>query len=107
MTQLRLFSKENNTTKISVALIGIAMLFVVLFSAVFVSVESIHDCDGNDCPICAVIMQCENNLEQLGVGITGLAIAFFAVVLFASLYEVSYDIILYSTPVSKMVRMNN
>lgn len=99
--------KKNCVNRISIAVMGFAMLFVVLFSAVFVSVETFHDCDGNDCPICACLQQCEKNLEQLGGGLTGLLIGLVAVTLFASIIEASYDIILHSTPVSQMVRMNN
>ncbi len=89
------------------AIIGILMLFVMLFSAFYISAETDHDCTGEDCPICACIQQCENTLHQIGDGIASSAaviipFAFLLVSIFhlASLFP-------QETLVSRKVRMNN
>ncbi|WP_035777984.1 hypothetical protein [Butyrivibrio sp. AE3004] len=98
---------KNSIKNLLVAYTAFAMLFVVLFSAVFVSVESFHDCDGDRCPVCALISQCENNLSQLGDGLAVLYMAFLAVLLLGAILVLKDIVLVYSTPVSSMVRMND
>ena len=98
---------KNTIRKMIVAYVAFAMLFVVLFSAVFVTVEAFHDCDGDSCPICNLIQQCENNLNQLGDGSTPIYLAFLAVLLVAAVLSLEENVLVYSTPVSSMVRMND
>ncbi|WP_051206104.1 hypothetical protein [Butyrivibrio sp. FC2001] len=102
-----LSNNKNSIKKLLVAYTAFAMLFVVLFSAVFVSVESFHDCDGESCPVCAMIQQCENNLSQLGDGLVALYMAFLAVLLLGTVLILKDIVLVYSTPVSSMVRMND
>ena len=92
---------------ILIAYIAFAMLFVVLFSAVFVTVEAFHDCDGDSCPICTLIQQCENNLNQLGDGSAPIYMTFLTVLLVAAVISLKENVLVYSTPVSSMVRMND
>ncbi len=35
------------------------LVFSLLFSTVYIAVESDHDCSGEDCPICFSLVQCE------------------------------------------------
>ncbi|SDB08080.1 MULTISPECIES: hypothetical protein [unclassified Butyrivibrio] len=100
-------NQKNRIRNLIVAYFAFAMLFVVLFSAVFVSVETFHNCDGDSCPVCALLQQCENNLNQLGDGSANLYAAFLAVILFVAILELKDNVLVYSTPVSSMVRMND
>ncbi len=99
--------KRNNAINSLVAVLGMAMLVVMLFSAVFVASETMHDCQGDECPVCAMIHQCENNLNQLG----GMAVPFAALITVVFILFVgmlNFDIFhIYSTLVSNMVRMND
>ncbi len=98
---------ENRIRNFLLGYTAFAMLLVVLFSAVFVSVETFHDCDGDSCPVCALIQQCENNLSQLGDGSVPLYMAFLTVLLLGTVLLLKDNILVYSTPVSSMVRMND
>ena len=103
----RFLGKRNSMMETLVAVLGIAMLVVVLFSAVFVAAETFHDCQGDECPVCEILQQCENNLNQLGSGIIPLAVAIIAAFyLFAGVSDTGVFRI-FSTPVSNMVRLNN
>ena len=93
--------------RISAGIMGILMLFIMLFSAFFIAAEADHDCTGEDCPICACIGQCENILHQIGSGIASctaviisIVFLFVSVNLFASIFP-------QETLVSRKVRMNN
>ncbi len=35
------------------------LVFSLLFSTIYIAVESGHDCSGEDCPICFSLVQCE------------------------------------------------
>lgn len=58
---------------------------VVLGSAIFISVESDHQCVGENCSICEVIHHCENLLKTTGVNVVPVMqhLSFVAVVLLA------------------------
>lgn len=93
--------------RIAAGIMGILMLFIMLFSAFYIAAEADHDCTGEDCPICACIQQCENTLHQIGDGITSQAAVIIpfvfllvSIFLFASLFP-------QETLVSRKVRLNN
>ena len=47
----------------------VASLFLcafLLISSCFVALEAGHDCEGEDCPVCACILQFENTLRHMG-----------------------------------------
>ncbi|MBR5712262.1 MAG: hypothetical protein IKX54_01570 [Lachnospiraceae bacterium] len=89
------------------SILGILMLVVLLFSALYIAHEMDHDCEGEDCPVCSIIRQCESVIRrgcgaapvQVWVAIPmliGLAAAALFVCVTAS-----------ETPVARKVRMNN
>ncbi|WP_026659967.1 hypothetical protein [Butyrivibrio sp. AC2005] len=90
-----------------IALLGVAIAFVVLFSAIFVSLETFHSCDGDNCPICEMLQLCEKTINQLSDG--HIAVSFFAHLIFLLIAGVILprDIFTRSTPVTEMVRMND
>jgi hypothetical protein len=87
--------------------LGMLALLSMLFSVCLVCVETHHHCHGEDCPICACINQCRENLRHLS---GGLIPAVFCLALFMTVLKISMLFIALSaneTPVSLKVRLNN
>ena len=83
------------------------MLILLLVSAVYVIAEADHECAGEDCPVCACIRQCENNLGLLRDG-TARHTAFcalYALILLPLLFAVRTVHTDVMRP--KLVRLNN
>ncbi len=38
------------------ALIALLVLSVILFAFVYIAAEALHDCEGEDCPVCSAVM---------------------------------------------------
>lgn len=85
----------------------IIVFFVVVLSTFYIAHEYHHDCDGDECPICILIEQCENTLKQIKDGISS-GFRFIMPLFFVMtqlLYCVTY--IISETLVSNKIRMNN
>ena len=54
---------------IAAGILTVVLLAVVLVSSFYIAEEADHDCEGEDCPICETIRQCEALLHQVGLGI--------------------------------------
>lgn len=87
--------------------IAALVLVIVLFSAVYLTVESHHDCSGEGCPVCAALAQCEHQIRQIG-GAVVVAALVVTVSLFGapSVFSTNSNISL-TTPVKQKVRMNH
>ncbi|WP_155988360.1 hypothetical protein [Oribacterium sp. P6A1] len=96
-----------NSNKIIAAIMGIMMLAVVLVSASYVAVEAVHDCTGEDCPICACINQCENTLRQVGGGVELRFVSVFPVFFILIMAVPAAVSLTAETPVSRKIRLNN
>ena len=48
-------------------LLAAVLAVVMLSSAIYIAVETNHDCSGEDCAICRQISICENLLKTLGL----------------------------------------
>lgn len=60
------------------ALLAVAVIFVVLFSAFFIAENANHYCVGDDCSICSQVTVCENVLRTIGsAAVTALVAVFF------------------------------
>ncbi len=93
--------------KIAAGVMATMMLVIVLLSAAFIAAESDHDCCGDDCPICACLELCENNICHISGGAVQAAIIVPIVfICYISFFFVSY-IYRRETPVSRKVRLNN
>ncbi len=99
--------KNSKMMDLMIAAVGAAVAFVVLFSAIFITLETFHDCDGENCPICEMLQLCEENIDQLCDGSLFIAIVAPIMLLLAGSISVSLDVFLRPTPVTNMVRMNN
>ncbi|MCR5356677.1 MAG: hypothetical protein K6E63_04655 [Lachnospiraceae bacterium] len=93
--------------KIASGIISIMVLVVVLFSSVYIAKESDHVCHDEDCPVCACLHQCEDMLHQLSSGFTGLIMVAVAFAVFAVPVLIPAFDLLYETPVSRKVRLND
>ncbi|MCR5060383.1 MAG: hypothetical protein K6A80_05035 [Saccharofermentans sp.] len=93
--------------KIMAGIMGILMLFIVLFSAFYIIAEADHDCDGEDCPVCTCIQQCVNTLHQTDDGMPRQAAVIVSVVLLSVSVVIPVLVIPLETPVSSKVRLND
>ncbi len=85
----------------------IVMLSVVLFSSIYIVHEMNHHCSGEDCPICAVIQMCENNLHRIGTGPAIQTVLMMPVFILLLSCQFTGCVLLKETPVSYKVRLNN
>lgn len=57
----------NKSIRRSALFLAVAMLFLSLFSFIFIAAESEHDCTGEHCSVCCQIRDCENTLKTAAV----------------------------------------
>ncbi|MBR5419884.1 MAG: hypothetical protein IK115_01905 [Lachnospiraceae bacterium] len=87
--------------------LGLTALFALLLSSFLITLENHHHCHGEDCPICACIQQCRDNLRQLGDTLLPSVVCFvlFTAVLSAAFSDTAP--VLQDSLVSRKVRMDN
>ena len=93
--------------RIAAGIMGILMLFIILFSAFYIAAEADHDCTVEDCPICACVQQCENTLHQMGDGIASCAAVIIPIVFLLVFIFLFAPLFSQETLVSRKVRLNN
>lgn len=82
-------------------------LFITFASLFYIVKEVKHNCTGEDCPICANIHQAEQNLRNLGSGLTaGFAIRLIPVFIVA-LAGIQFVLVFCKSLVSQKVRLND
>lgn len=91
--------------KFRVSMIGMIMLFAVLFSSFYIASEADHDCMGSDCPVCGFVQQCENTLHSFGGDASDLSSAGISVVILIVFFLFLFFLIR-KTPVSNKERLN-
>lgn len=64
-----------NKTRLFAVLVAAVLVCALLFSVLFLVVEAHHDCDGDDCAICALITVCEDLLQKLSLAALALITA--------------------------------
>ena len=62
-------SRRTGFRKIAASLTVMVLLFVMLFFISYVTLESDHDCCGEECPVCVQLRQCVANFHLTGSGI--------------------------------------
>jgi hypothetical protein len=89
------------------AVLSVLVVVTTVASAVFVAMETEHDCEGEECHVCECIEICEAILQQAGTAlpIVTASLVFFAVPVFINLPDVC--VFCLRTPVSRKVRLNN
>ncbi|ADL02788.1 hypothetical protein [Lacrimispora saccharolytica] len=64
--------------KLLARLMTLAVIFMLLFSVLFITAESRHNCIGENCPICLEVQACIQVLNNLGTGLFTVAAVFAA-----------------------------
>lgn len=93
--------------KILAPCIVILMLSVMVFSVMFIVSETDHDCTGEDCPVCALIQQCEQTVRSIGGGASAAAVSLLFSAFIIAAFPIPFITILCYTPVSLKIRLNN
>ena len=64
------FGRIRQRTRRFLAAVGVALLLgFQAFSAIYITHEADHDCNGDDCPICVQLQQCVANFQLTGSGL--------------------------------------
>lgn len=98
--------QDNKFKKITALIATVAIVFVVFFSAFYISQHADHDCAGAECSICAVMKACVNNIRSIG---TAVATAVVAVLLCFSICKSErFDVTTYSdfSLIAQKIRLN-
>ncbi|MBP9996836.1 MAG: AraC family transcriptional regulator [Lachnospiraceae bacterium] len=85
----------------------IAVVCVMLFSVFFISQHADHECTGTECPICAVMEQCGNNIKNIGTIIVAIVVAFFLCVSSQKSVQFVFAVCPDYSLISQKIRMNN
>ena len=84
------------------------LLLTIFFSMLFISEEmGHHDCTGDDCPVCAVIEICINNVEKCGTVVIAVAAAAVVMITFSENNNIYKEAIVFSSLTGNKVRLNN
>ncbi len=99
--------KRTASAGIVACMTGVLLLFIVVFSSFFIAVEAVHECTGEECPICESIERCESALRKICTGIVSLISIVLPAILFILPVVIFAYRILQKTPVSFKVRLND
>ena len=99
--------QNNKLKRITAWTALVVVLFVMLFSVIYISQHADHKCTDAECPVCAVIEQCGNNIKNIGDIVVAIVTAVF---LYLSIQK-SVQYVIAVCPdfslISQKVRMNN
>ena len=100
---------RNTKFKRILALVAIlATVFVVLVSGSVISKNAGHHCnDQEHCPICSLILQCEQNIKTIGSGLIAVATVVFISMSMAELVTAFEYQSVQTTLVSQKVRLDS
>ena len=93
--------------RVTAGIMGFLLLGILLFSTIYIAVESHHECEGESCPICFIIEQCENTLQQIRSAIKVHLPILLATVAVLFTFGFNTLVICKETPVSRKIQMNN
>lgn len=96
-----------NKKRILSAALAVSVLFVVLYSVIFIAAQSHHDCIGENCPICLQIQNCENTLKTLSSAAAVTAVSAIFYVAFFIIRTYNTRPFVSSTPISLKVELSN
>jgi len=97
-----------NKLKNKIALcMTILILFVIIYSELFIIINIHHNCSGNNCPICAEIKIAEAMIQQFGSAVPPVMLLIIFVCFIAETISITNQVNLFSTPVEMKVRMDD
>ncbi len=94
---------------VAAVMITALILFVLLFSSFYMAAEADHDCSGEDCPVCVVLLQCQQAVKRISGSAPGTAVITLLLISATGiiLLPVSDSFISYPTLVSRKIRLDN
>ena len=98
--------KANRTKRILAVVLALTLLLAPALCALCIAAEADHVCTGEDCPVCALVHQCEGLLRQLAAAVAAAA-ALVCVALLGGSAAACVCAVRRVTPVSGKVRLNN
>jgi len=98
-----------NRKKKQIASFILCSFFVIstFISLFYIVKEDIHQCSGNDCPICACIKQAEQTLNNLKTGTMILILSIPVTAFLSIMLSDGYRYILTTSLVSQKIRLND
>ena len=87
--------------------LALMLLFSILFSVFFAAVEAGHDCLGDDCPVCASLMECCEIVQSLKNSLPLLAVCVLMCIPLNTCVEKTSLLLPFITPVSLKIQLNN
>ena len=98
----------NKLNRILALVALVATVFMVLFSTFMLSEHAAHHCNHADnCPICTLIVQCQQNIKTIGSGlIVATALFVLAYVIVKAVDSFEYQSV-QTTLVSQKIRLDN
>ena len=98
---------SSKNLKVNIAVILACMVMFMMVSAVFfIAHESVHECEGEDCPVCEMLQVFENILYRSDAGNIVISAAFVMFCLVAEPVFMIFTGLCDETPVSRKVRMD-
>lgn len=90
----------------AVLLIGM-LVVVMLCSALYITAEANHECEGENCPICYQINACRHNLKNTSPAVCAAALAAVFTYAFCRRIFSRTEVVLRCTLVSLKVKLTN
>lgn len=87
--------------------LGFLVAFSVFFSGLFLYVEKDHECEGEHCPICEIMAQCEKVLTGMKDICCHASLATIGICILYALVSLSSWVQVHPTPVSRKIQLNN
>lgn len=87
--------------------LGVVVMLSVLCTLLFIAFEAHHECEGENCPICACLEECVRTVRGLGesLPILSACVVIYIATVFVSLAE--SEELVFNTPILFKVRMND
>ena len=95
------------TRRITAMVFAAIVLLSMIFSLFIIVSEADHDCTGDSCPVCDVIVSCQDTLKALGASFGTSAIAYALLFFIAPFSSLSLILLFTETPVSLKVKLLN
>ena len=107
---MRYHALEKRIKKAFSSAVCFIALLAVFSAFFFLLLEAGHDCSGchdDDCPVCACMQMCEEQLHRLGGLLTAGIVCLFVFACTVFVFHSVRVLIIEATPVSRKVRLNN
>lgn len=93
--------------KITAILLAGMLAVVMFYSALYITVEANHNCEGENCPICYQINACRHNLKNITPAVCAAALAAVFTYTFCRRIFSHTEVVLRCTLVSLKVKLIN